>query len=93
MDGEWLGNGWGVSNLCAPSRGIPGRGLSFPETLAPFYQKCLIVFLYKTSLFTIKRPDPGGFAWLNLDPWTWEQEPAKPGQTSSGQKYNWCHMR
>ena len=20
-----MGNGWGVSNLCAPSRGIPGR--------------------------------------------------------------------
>ena len=27
MDGKWLGNGWGVSNLGAPLRGIPGRGL------------------------------------------------------------------
>ena len=63
--GEWLGNGWGVSNLCAPLRGIPGRGLFFPQKSAPFFKKCLFWCFYdKTSLFIIKRPDPGGFARL-----------------------------
>ena len=57
---EWLGNGWGVSNLCAPLRGIPGRGLFFPQKSAPFPKKCICWCFYdKTFLFIIKRPDPG----------------------------------
>ena len=49
---EWLGNGWGISNLCAPLRGIPGRGLFFPQKSAPFYKKCIFCcFYHKTSLF------------------------------------------
>ena len=55
MDGKWLGNGWGVSNLCAPLRGIPGRGLFFRQKSAPFYKKCILVCFYdKTFLFIIK---------------------------------------
>ena len=56
-----MGNGWGVSNLCAPLRGIPGRGLFFPQKSAPFHKKCLFLCFYdKTSLFIIKRPASGG---------------------------------
>ena len=36
MDGKWLLNGWGISNLCAPLRGIPGRGLFFLSKVGPF---------------------------------------------------------
>ena len=60
MNGKWLGNGWGVSNLCAPLRGIPGRGLFFPQKSAPFHKKNIFVlFIIKTSLFIMKGPDPG----------------------------------
>ena len=62
MHGKWLGNGWGVSNLCALLRGIPGRGPFLPQKSAPFHKKCLFLCLYdKTSPFIIKRPDPGPF--------------------------------
>ena len=61
MDGKWLGNGWGISNLCAPLRGIPGRGVCFPYKSALFHKKCLFGCFYdKTSLFIIKRPYPFG---------------------------------
>ena len=40
---EWLGNGWGVSNLCAPLRGIPGRGFFFRQKSAPFHKKYLFI--------------------------------------------------
>ena len=53
--------GWGISNLCAPLRGIPGRGLFFTQKSGPFHTKCFFVCFYdKTSLFIIKRFDPGG---------------------------------
>ena len=60
FDGKWLGNDWGVSNLCAPSRGIPGRGVCFSQKSALFIKKGFLMFLYKTSLFMRKqkRPDP-----------------------------------
>ena len=57
MDWKLLGNCWGASNLCAPSRGIPGR-VFFPQKSAPFPKKCIFVCLYiKTSLFIIKKED------------------------------------
>ena len=54
MVGKWLGC---VSNLCAPLRRIPGRGLFFSQKSAPFHKKCLFVCFYnQTSLFIIKTP-------------------------------------
>ena len=58
--GEWLGNGWGVSNLCVPSRGIPGGGLIFLKSLSLFIKSAVFLcFDDKTLIFIIKRPDPG----------------------------------
>ena len=46
---EWLGNGWGVCNLCALLRRIPGRGLFTIKKL--FHHKNI-----RRALF-IKGPD------------------------------------
>ena len=53
-------HGWemvGVSNLCAPSRGIPGRGHLFSH--APFVRKDVLdVSIYKNVLFVMKKAQP-----------------------------------
>ena len=55
-----VGNGWGVSNLCA-SRGIPGRGPFFVFVTAPFHIKCLLGCLHNKAFlfYNEKGPSPG----------------------------------
>ena len=65
-----MGNGWewvGVPNLCAPSRGIPGKG-PFVFATCPFHTKLfcwvfvsqqnLIVYLYCIFVYNEKGPTP-----------------------------------
>ena len=48
MDGKWLGNGWGVSNLRAPLRGIPSRGIFFVKSRPLFIKSAFCcVFIIK----------------------------------------------
>ena len=42
MVGKWLG----VSNLCAPLRGIPGRGLFCPQKSVPLHKKYFFACFY-----------------------------------------------
>ena len=52
MVGIWLG----ISNLCAQSRGIPDRGLSFSQKSGPFHKKGIFKCLYdEASLFILKK--------------------------------------
>ena len=61
MNGKWLGN---IQPMCSAPGAFP-PGAFFRQKSAPFPKKCLFVCFYdKTSLFIIKRPDPGGFARL-----------------------------
>ena len=54
-----LGNGWGVSNLCAPSRGIPGRGpsffLFFQKSALYIKRDLFVVSVMKNALFCYKK--------------------------------------
>ena len=79
-----LGN---IQPMCS-APGHSWQGPFFSQKSAPFHKKCLFgCFLNKkTSLFIIKKARPKA-----ADP-RLRKEPAKPGQTSSGQTYNWCHM-
>ena len=61
MVGKWLGC---IQPMCS-APGHSWQGLFFLPKVGPFIKKCLFgCFYYKTSLFIIKRPDPGGFARL-----------------------------
>ena len=59
MDRKWLGNGWGISNLCAPSWGIPGRGLFL--LLEPLFIKnvLLVVSIINLRFYNKKGPTAG----------------------------------
>ena len=61
MVGKWLGC---IQPMCSAPGAFP-PGAFFRQKSAPFPKKCLFGCFYdKTSLFIIKRPDPGGFARL-----------------------------
>ena len=55
---QWLGNGWGVSNLCAPSRSIPGRFFLCPFT-CPFCKKAFWVICFDNNC-------PFGFFFIGI---------------------------
>ena len=62
MVGKWLGC---IQPMCSAA-GHSWRGPFFCRKSAPFHKKWIFVCCYnKTSLFIIKRPDPGGFASLD----------------------------
>ena len=58
-----VGHGWEIVGIIQPMCSAPGAfppGAFFRQKSAPFPKKCIFLCFYdKTSLFIIKRPDPG----------------------------------
>ena len=55
---EWLGNGWGISNLCAPSRGIPGRAPFCSFTLRFFETNWCFSPIFMALVTTMRTFNP-----------------------------------